>query len=295
MSSWAVKLKPANKTTSKPMTNYLGWGAKWAIWGTIAVYFAAQIAVAIVAGLGTLILGKNNIEKTLSSNAVVNFSITALSALVMIGLLYVLLKSKKLSLKNLGFKKPIQSDFAWVIVFGVAYMVLSSILLLLVNLIPGFDAEQQQDIGYKSVAGWQMIIAFIGLVVVPPLAEEMVFRGYLYRGLSRGWSNRPVIFGGLFIAVVGGLLTNNYIVSLAITGVIIASIFIATKHTKLAAALFTSAIFGLVHGQWNVAIDVFVLSLMLIALYEKTNNLWACVALHALKNGIAFVALFILK
>ena len=42
------------------------------------------------------------------------------------------------------------------------------------------------------------------------------------------------------------------------------------------------------------AIDTFSLSLVLIYLREKTDGLWASMTLHALKNGIAFVALFAL-
>jgi membrane protease YdiL (CAAX protease family) len=41
-------------------------------------------------------------------------------------------------------------------------------------------------------------------------------------------------------------------------------------------------------------LDTFILSLFLIYLREKTDGLWASMALHALKNGVAFVALFVL-
>jgi membrane protease YdiL (CAAX protease family) len=43
------------------------------------------------------------------------------------------------------------------------------------------------------------------------------------------------------------------------------------------------------------AVDTFILSLSLIYLREKTNNLWASMTLHACKNGFAFVALFIIS
>ncbi|MCA9350925.1 CPBP family intramembrane metalloprotease [Candidatus Saccharibacteria bacterium] len=36
-------------------------------------------------------------------------------------------------------------------------------------------------------------------------------------------------------------------------------------------------------------------SFALIYVFEKTQNLWAAIVLHALKNGIAFVGLFILS
>jgi len=42
------------------------------------------------------------------------------------------------------------------------------------------------------------------------------------------------------------------------------------------------------------ALDTFILSLVLIYLREKTGSLWASITLHAVKNGVAFMALFVL-
>jgi membrane protease YdiL (CAAX protease family) len=55
----------------------------------------------------------------------------------------------------------------------------------------------------------------------------------------------------------------------------------------------TSLLFGVVHGQWNVGVDVFVLSLALTGLREMTGSIWAGVVVHMLKNGLAFYLLFI--
>lgn len=59
------------------------------------------------------------------------------------------------------------------------------------------------------------------------------------------------------------------------------------------AMLITSLLFGAVHGQWNVGVDVFVLSLALTGLRETTGSIWAGVLVHMLKNGLAFYLLFI--
>jgi membrane protease YdiL (CAAX protease family) len=61
----------------------------------------------------------------------------------------------------------------------------------------------------------------------------------------------------------------------------------------VASAIITSLLFGLVHRQWNLAIDTFALSISLIYVFEITGNLWAAVALHALKNAISFVVLYL--
>ncbi len=60
-------------------------------------------------------------------------------------------------------------------------------------------------------------------------------------------------------------------------------------------AVGVSLLFAVAHGQANVGIDVFVLSMFLCYLREKTDSLWPSIALHALKNLVAFVVLFIMK
>ena len=60
-------------------------------------------------------------------------------------------------------------------------------------------------------------------------------------------------------------------------------------------AIGVSLIFAVAHGQANVGVDVFVLSLFLCYLREKTGTLWTAIALHSLKNLVAFIVLFIMN
>jgi membrane protease YdiL (CAAX protease family) len=49
---------------------------------------------------------------------------------------------------------------------------------------------------------------------------------------------------------------------------------------------------GLLEGV-NVALDVFILSIVMCGLREMTGSIWAGVVLHMMKNGLAFYLLFI--
>lgn len=62
-----------------------------------------------------------------------------------------------------------------------------------------------------------------------------------------------------------------------------------------AAAIMAAAVFALAHGQWNVGLDTFVLGLVLCALVEKSGSIVPAILLHALKNGLAYVFLFVLS
>ena len=59
------------------------------------------------------------------------------------------------------------------------------------------------------------------------------------------------------------------------------------------AMLLTSILFGALHGQWNVAVTTFILSLILCGLREITGTIWSGVLLHMLVNGVAFYVLYI--
>jgi membrane protease YdiL (CAAX protease family) len=117
--------------------------------------------------------------------------------------------------------------------------------------VPGFNAAQQQDTGFGTlVQQYELMLAFVTLVIIAPLAEETLFRGYLYGKLRKSVP--------LWVAMI-----------------------------------VTSAVFGLLHGQWNVGIDVFMLSLVMCTLREITGSIWAGVLVHMIKNGVAFFILFI--
>jgi membrane protease YdiL (CAAX protease family) len=113
------------------------------------------------------------------------------------------------------------------------------------------DLDQAQETGFDNLKlPLEYIIAFIALVIMPPIAEELLFRGYLYGRLRR-------------------------------------------RMNFWWTTLFVSVLFGFVHGQWNVGIDTFVLSLFLCGLREYTGTIWASMVLHGIKNFVAYFFLFI--
>ena len=140
----------------------------------------------------------------------------------------------------------------------VVYILTSGLLVLLTTyLLPGFDPVQAQEIGFEDLTHrYELILAFVTLVIAAPVAEEILFRGYLYGKLRR---TTPIWLTGLVVSV-------------------------------LFAALHLPGTGG---PQWNVAIDVFVLSVFLCGLREVTGSIWAGILLHAIKNGLAFYILFI--
>lgn len=59
-------------------------------------------------------------------------------------------------------------------------------------------------------------------------------------------------------------------------------------------AVIVSILFAAAHAQWNVALDTFALSIALCYLAEKSGSIYPSILLHALKNSLAFIYLFVL-
>jgi len=134
----------------------------------------------------------------------------------------------------------------------IIYVILSSIVMLIFShLFSGIDLNQAQETGFSNLSrNYEYILAFITLVVVAPVAEEILFRGFLFSKLKK--------YVPTWLAIV-----------------------------------VTSVLFGAIHGQWDLAIDTFALSVVLCLLREVTGSLWSSMLLHMTKNGIAFYFLFI--
>ncbi len=62
----------------------------------------------------------------------------------------------------------------------------------------------------------------------------------------------------------------------------------------ISAILITSVLFGVLHFQWNVGVNVFALSIVLCGLREVTGTIYAGILTHMIKNGVAFYLLYVL-
>ena len=149
-------------------------------------------------------------------------------------------------------RRPIAKDIGFGLIAWGAYMAVTTVVSVgLSNYAPSVDLDQAQDVGFNSLTtSLDVLYAFLVIVIVAPIVEEVVFRGYLYGSL------RP-------------------------------------RLPWWGAAVIVSVLFGVVHGQLNVAIDTFFLSLVMCYLRERTGAIWSGIFVHALKNALAFYILFV--
>lgn len=231
------------------------------LWAGLSLLLASQAT----AGLIKLAL-KLKLVTALNPSVLNTLAGILIFVLSLLGLLFGQILAKKYP-RRLGFMKFDKLILGWGgwlswqhLFLGIAtflvFMFASSLLISLIKiLVPNFPIEQGQDVGISAAQLYyrrDFLLVFALLVLVGPLVEELIFRGYLYGKIRQ-------------------------------------------KTTAWLATLIVSILFGLAHGQWNVGLITFVMSIGMCLCREVTGSLYPAIIIHMIKNGLAFVLLFILK
>lgn len=237
----------------------------WNPWAGVAfvviIYFVSQFIAASLVSVYPLSMHWPRARSIdwLNNSVGAQFAYILMAEAMVVGAVYWFLRFCKSGFAAIGLKRPRWRDPA----YGMAAVPLYFILYLasvtvITHFVPSLNINEQQQLGFNNVHGTEpLLLTFISLVILPPLAEEIMVRGLLYSSLKKAMP-------------------------------------------MAAAVIATSAIFAAAHlpeggaagPLYIAALDTFVLSLVLIYLREKTGSLWASITLHAIKNGIAFAALF---
>lgn len=152
--------------------------------GISAFVFAVVVGVQFLIGLPLSLWAPREMLESPITNTV--FSILSyVLAIVLIIWLPPKIFKKKITLssrESLGLKGlPTWTDIGLSPVGYVVSILIAMGLTALFNLMPWFDANEAQNLGYSPyMIGAERGIAFVLLAVVAPIAEEIVFRGFLY-------------------------------------------------------------------------------------------------------------------
>lgn len=228
-----------------------------------AAFLGAQLVGPFLVAFIVMLFGvkTDRIVSLLDSNNALRFVlILAIEFLTVWGVNF-LLRRYRLKWADIGLSRwPVAQDaLKGLKVYGIYFLIF--IAVYAAELASGLiDTTQAQQLGFDHSHGPQLIFVFFSLVLLPPIAEEILFRGFVFMGLRRHL---------------------NFIQSALIT-----SVLFGIAHLE----------FG--SGQplnWAAAIDTFTLSCVLTYAAEKYKNLWPGMLVHMLKNLLAFVLLFVVK
>jgi len=154
-----------------------------------------------------------------------------LSALVVILYSKKFISSWKTNREELGLKGlPTFTDIGLGIAGFILTLLISGVVSnVMTQIFPWFDVNETQNVGYDYLStGLDRAVAFIALVIIAPIAEELVFRGWLYGKLRKKHKIAlsliltSVLFGALHgqwnVGVTVGIMSTIMCAQREITG-----------------------------------------------------------------------------
>jgi CAAX protease family protein len=256
--------KPPKKGgATAPKMAHVPWGPWMAIGYALLLYVVAEVLGSMLVVMYPHLRGwdKAMANDWLDHSIIAQFMFVLVADTLTFGGLWWYMRHRKATWRSIGWRWPRWKDpvytLAGYLVYFLAYAVL---LALATNAFPSLNIDQKQNLGFTNVAGTaNLLLTFGSLVVLPPLVEETLFRGFVFTGLRTRL--HPV-----YAAVI--------------TSVVFASLHLEIGNgTPLV---------------WVAALDTFTLSLVLCYLRHKTDSLWPGILLHGLKNCVAFASLYLI-
>jgi membrane protease YdiL (CAAX protease family) len=105
---------------------------------------------------------------------------------------------------------------------------IQALLVVVKLLVPGFDPDQAQTNEFTQNVDTHRSLALMALVVLPPIFEEIIFRGFIFPAISR---RTGIIWGAILSSVLFGLAHGqaNIIVYTFPLGLVLCFLYFRTK------------------------------------------------------------------
>lgn len=176
----------------------------------------------------------------------------------------VLLLARKIgvAIRFENFGNSLKNAFGYFLC-SISVLACGGCISLLYKFITGEDIEKQQAVALFMDIDvlWLKIFAGFSIIVLAPIAEELFFRGLLYPCV-KGWIARY----------------------LGVSSVPQASDNLKNKVALVSSAILVSIFFSIIHSSIFALLPIFLMGLILICVYEKTNSIIAPIVTHLLFN-----------
>lgn len=190
-------------------------------------------------------------------------------------------------------KTPLVATIFSALVYSLSFIFL---LFALKHIKPLKDLVTRNELGFKDLVTFSDIgLAIAGLFGYLTFSAILtaLFSVFPWFNLTE---NQPLLYSTLIsplnkvFAAIALVVVGPILEEVIYRGLIYGKL--RKKHSLITSILIVSILFGFLHGQWNVGVDVFALSVVACLMRETTGTIYAGIILHILKNTIAFYFLF---
>jgi membrane protease YdiL (CAAX protease family) len=160
----------------------LVFGGAWIVMPVILILLLD--VVSLVLPLAATLL------KALSNGDIAaSFGLDVIDAIAALGLVFVYLRRNGVGWATVGWRRPkLWATLAYLIGGFFGFFILVAIVLTLVGILdPSFNANQTQTNEYTGGVATHRNLTLIALVLIPPIIEETVFRGFIFPAIAKKW------------------------------------------------------------------------------------------------------------
>ncbi len=179
-----------------------GWGVPSGTFWAVLAFLSPQLFIApLLPAITELPFNQN------TKLFVLQMIIQTLTVIIIVAIIY----AYRLKLASIGIGCFRLKYLGWAIIALPAYMLTS---LLLTNIASNFFPyilEQEQELGFTAPQGVELVLIFIALVVVTPIVEEIIFRGFMFRAYHRRFG---AFTGAILVSVLFGVAHGQLSVGL---------------------------------------------------------------------------------
>jgi membrane protease YdiL (CAAX protease family) len=207
-------------------------------WSTkdVLVLILGWIGFQLFLGLALVVLAPVIPSVQAFSNALDDGNIEASFALNLVtigiglGLVALYLRKYQANWSSLGWRRVnIMKLIKYLAVALIGFVVLANVALIVVKiLVPSFDPNQAQTNDFTQATGSQRSLALIALVLLPPIFEETVFRGFIFPALSK---RMGMVWGAVLSSMLFGAAHGqpNLFVYTSILGLLLCFMYVKTR------------------------------------------------------------------
>lgn len=231
--------QPEQSVTAVP------WGPVGATLVAVTAILGGDVLVFLLVAGGVVLEGGMSLptaQRVIEANIPLLFTAFVGARLLAIALVYWFVRRRGGGWKTLGVRGFRPGRGVVVVVLGfIGFFVTAAVAtVLLEHFAPGVDLTAEQEIPFLAARqAWEIVLAFLALVVIAPVSEELVFRGLLLPAFGKVFGLLPSV---VIISIGFGLLHPplSAMIIIGLFAIFLGIAYIATKSVWPPIALHAS-------------------------------------------------------
>ena len=198
----------------------------------IAAWFGLQLLLGVVLGGLSHIVPQVAafIDSAQAGDLAAAFALDVIDVGIGLGLVWAYLRYYRVTWQTVGWRKVgLWKSAGYLLAILVIFIVMANVALIVLQaLVPGFDANQAQNNEFTQSAGSNRNLALIALVLLPPIFEETIFRGFIFPAIAK---RTGVIWGAVLSSAIFGIAHGqpNLFVYTTILGLLLCFMYLRLR------------------------------------------------------------------